>query len=342
MLYWENPLWALLFFGLPLLWAMRWFLVNYRAKLLKQLPIPIQARSPQLYLFKTILLSLAWISLVLALMGPMGNPRPDLNVGDDLLQGGRQKPQDVIFLIDSSASMSVNDGRGKNTRLDDAKELAELMIQQLQGQNVALYAFTSELIPLAPPTPDYLFTILALRALKINEGDSSGTQLSDALAGVAEEFKDDSSEKKHTLVVLTDGGDNSNSDEKIFATLKELRKKDWDLVVIGVGSAKGGLVPNVIYQGKPVTAQLEEAKLKKVAETGQGQYYASNARNALDLSKSIGEQILAANRKSGAKEGGVLPRPLIYDRYFQWPLLAAIFFLGLFFFLPDIQKKEEP
>ncbi|MFA6915618.1 MAG: VWA domain-containing protein [Parachlamydiales bacterium] len=340
MIYWENAYWAVLLLLLPLIWTMRWRLSTYRSQVLEHLPITVRPRSPVIYLLKTVLLSIVWLGLTVALMGPMGNPRAIDESRDEPVKGLRQTPQDVVFLIDASASMATHDGRGKNTRLDEAKGLTELIIEQLQGQNVALYAFTSELTPLAPATPDYLFTILTLRALKINEGDSSGTQLSAALTALSNEYKEDSKDKKHSLVILTDGGDNSSNLQKISEELMKLRKMDWEIFFVGVGSLKGDTVPNVTYKGQPVNSKLEEEWLKKIAAE-RGQYYSANRMNALNLSKVIGGQILSSNKRTGQQEIDSKPQQYIYDRYFQWPLTAALFALLFYFVLPDVDVRKE-
>lgn len=337
---WENPYWCVLFLILPFIWGLRLYLSHYRKEILKRLPVIVAERSAPLYLLKTLLLSLAWIGLTVALMGPIGNHKPMPNFRDDNSGGGRQKPQDVVMLMDASASMSVKDGRGGYSRLEDAKEIAELVIGQLQGQNVALYAFTSDLAPLSPATPDYLFTILTLRSLKINEGDSSGTKLYDAVERIYNEYKEETSDKKHTLIIFTDGEDNSTQQNKILEAISNLRKLDWEVFIVGLGSPNGGVVPNVTYKGKPVQSKLEEAWLRKVAEAGQGDYYSSYSMNSLELSKSLGAKVLASNRTAARGDVGQKAQEYIFDRYFQWPLILALLALLAFFFIPDTTGNE--
>ena len=92
-------------------------------------------------------------------------------------------------MLDTSASMSVEDTRQKNTRLEVAKEIIDEMVQKLDGQNVALYSFTSALTPIVPLTLDYLFTRLMLQDVHLNYGEVAGTDLFESLEMPGEPMK---------------------------------------------------------------------------------------------------------------------------------------------------------
>jgi hypothetical protein len=96
---------------------------------------------------KSLFFCAAWIFAVMALMGPKGNGRYPMSPLEQLNKPSkphtvRQVAQDVVFLIDASASMGVADTRSGKSRLDEAKEIVEEVVSRLRGQNAALFAFT--------------------------------------------------------------------------------------------------------------------------------------------------------------------------------------------------------
>ena len=151
-------------------------------------------RSRLYYLIKCLFFCAAWGFATLALMQPKGAGRyldgqkevtEQRVVEQKEVEGEtitlRRKTHDVIFLLDASASMAVTDARGDKRRLDLAKEIVDEVVSQLDGQAVALYAFTSETSAVVPVTHDYLFFRLALRRVGIHEGDVGGTDFLGAL-----------------------------------------------------------------------------------------------------------------------------------------------------------------
>lgn len=339
----EHPWYFLLMLGAPLIAFLCWHLSNYRTSILQKLSLKIRERTRETFVAKSAALTLAWCLLVIALMNPQASPRfIEGNRSELTISGGRQTPQDVFIMIDASASMGVKDGRGGASRLDEAKEVSELLIQQLKGQNVGLYAFTGEATPLSPPTPDYLFTILTLREIKLNEGEAAGTDLSQPLDALLKQYGDDTTRKRHTVVLFSDGGDNS-LDEKnsriasVLKRAKDLSKKGWGFVVIGMGSNQGGPVPDVKYQGKTVNSHLDERLLRQIVQETQGKYFRADRSNKLDLSRTIAQTVTTEGEIKQEKSS---PRQVVYKNYFQIPLALAGLLLMYVLFYPDARKEE--
>ncbi len=349
-----NPWWGLLFLFIPLIILFRSGLRIYRRKVLNVFssktlrPYVVRNRSTAIFVAKTLALCGFWGCLTLALMNPQGHPHfaPGQGAGGG---GGvkRQQPEDVIFLIDASASMTVKDGRNGMNRFDTAKEIAELLIQELKGQNVAIYAFTSDASLLVPPTPDYLYSILQLRQMQINEGGAAGTDLSEALQAVLNQAKKDTTLKKHTLVLISDGGDNELEEptkeqtriKKVLKAIAELKEKDWDFYVIGVGSPQGAIIPDLKYKGQPVYSKLDERLLKEIVEASKGEYFTENSAPPLQLAKRVGEDIIAGN-KGGAFSTAQSSRKLVYKDYYQIFLTISLAFLLFAWLYPETVEKE--
>jgi hypothetical protein len=351
--------WALyLLILLPLIVWLRFSLWQYRQHQLELLgnsrivAAIVVARDAVLYHSKTVALCCVWTFGVLALANPQGNPTVYPGSGvDQKANEDAFMPQEIILAIDASASMAVKDGRLQSTRLDNAKEIAELLLEQLQGEYAALYAFTAEATALAPPTLDYLFVILQLRRLRINEGDVAGTDFGQALSRIVYEATQRGLTMPHTVVWFSDGGDQAldtatqEGKDKLDQFLQEveaLRDKGWHFFSVGMGSQAGGTVPDVEYEGKPVTAVLEDKVLRSIAESGGGRYFAASETSSLELAKRLSQSFTAdANKdvRQMVEQQQAMPY-FIYTDYFQIPLAMALLALLMMLILPDVTWKK--
>jgi Ca-activated chloride channel homolog len=363
----DYPEAAYLFFGLiPILFFFG-MLFRYRTQMLEKfadkaiiskLLIP---RSKSMFFLQVGLFCIAWLFTVLALMGPKGNghyPPWEQKMGNKSKNSHKEqfelkrKAHKIVFLIDASASMSVNDSNGE-TRLSNAKDIVDEVVSDLTGESVALYAFTSEVTKLVPSTMDYLFFRLMLPQIKINEGGVAGTNIKEAISQMNQREFSKPSEELNTLIILSDGGDTEidsseggkrgNGIEAIANLEKNAKELKLRVIAVGIGSREGKNIPGIEYKGKPVHSSLESDLLKKLSEVGRGQYFQSNdyqtvplAKNILDFmnkdSPFLEKQNVVRNEKASQED-------LIYDLYFQYPLGLAIFFLALAIILPETQLR---
>ena len=270
---------------------------------------------------------------------------------------------DVIFLLDASASMNVKDTRQKCTRLESAIEIIDQMVSKMDGQNVALYTFTSTLTSVVPPKIDYFFTRLMLKDITINYGDVAGTDLFEAMEGISRRHFFSSPEKQKILLLLTDGGDTdlerlNKSDRSkqldvMLGKMKKFEKQNVKIFTIGLGSKEGMVIPGIEFEGREVISSLDTELLTKLSETTQGQYYFANDYSALSLSDKIIQIIQAENSYIEKEE--VMQKKLQREveqnkssnshkrELFQIPLALAIILLGLEIILPlwPVRKKVE-
>lgn len=371
-LHYNFPLAVYLLVGVLVLFALFWNLYFYRSKVLSQFAPPkllreiLAPRSRYNYWAKVSAICLAWLLATLALMQPRGNGRYPLESALEAAKKPRgkekeavikRKAHDVIFLLDASASMGVEDTRTRLSRLEYAKEIVDEVISRMKGESVALYAFTSDTTKLSPPTMDYLFTRLMLRQVGINEGDLAGTNVVEAIADMRDEHFTIITPKLKTLVVLTDGGDTQleglegqdreNQIRAILTLLNNAEENQLRVFTIGMGTEQGTTVPDVEYQGKPVVSSLDEDLLERLSQHGRGGYYFANNWTSLDLAedlvKKMGEEEprleeYKIKSRSAVTRGG---EDLIYDLFFQIPLGIAMLLLGFIAFFPDtrIHKK---
>ncbi len=341
----EDPGMLVLLPGALLIIFLYWKLFLFRKSVVEQLSIGLRERSRTIFILKAAAAAFAWSMIVIALMQPQANPRyEESRAGKTFVETERQVPQDVFLLIDASASMAVPDGGSGATRLDAAKEIAELLIEQLRGQNVGLYAFTAEAEPLSPPTPDYLFTVLTLREMKINEGDTAGTDLAEAMTALVKEYGGDSSLKRHTVVVFSDGGDpsadgSSKEMQRLLKNVHDLNKKGWEFIAVGVGTPIGGTVPGVEYQGAPVRSALNNTPLKEIAKASKGHFYDAYQTSKPALAKKIAQTILEKGNKSFTTEG-MAAGQVVYTEYFRLPLALAALLLLFILLYPEAVRRR--
>lgn len=352
--------WLLLLL-LPLLYG-QFALRRYRQRqeqtyasssLLDRLIIP---RSPSLTYTKMVGWLLIWGLACLAFMGPFGHIRYSSMAGPSSPAQAKSHvvPHEVIFLVDTSASMGVPDGPEGETRLEEAKVIMEDIIRQLRGQTISLYAFTSQLSAVVPPTLDYLFIRLSLKELHINEGDVGGTRLAPVLTALKEQAFPQPSSKRYTIIMLTDGGDTQletlkgeareKERQAILAAISDPQELHLHLFTIGMGSLKAQTIPHVTFDDKPVMSELEPEILKQLAAQERGKYYMAQEWTSWDLAQELLAQMgkeewndqsdFQAERQVAA----VKQEDILVDLYYQIPLGLALFFYGILFLLPDVRR----
>lgn len=347
---------AFLLFILPIL-IFGWFSLNrYRAKqlaffadeeLLNEL---LEKRDPFYFWTKVVLCCLVWVLAVLALMEPRGNEHY-ISAGKKTAQKktdlNKRKMHDIIFLIDVSQSMGVADSSNGRTREEIAKGVSDDLIRRLKGENVSLFAFTSTTLQIVPPTQDYLFTRLMLQQLQLNEEETSGTDIKQALEVIKRKMLDMPYANAKTVILLTDGEDTSEEKEQtILEAVKSLAEEHWSLFIVGIGTKTGGIVPEVTYEGHPVVSKLNESLLRQLSIVGKGQLFIAQEMSLSQIAQQI-SQAIEKRDANLSKLGddtltGASSDLKVYDEYFQIPLSFAIFSLMLMLILPNSRKRTLP
>ena len=349
---------------LPLVWGFL-FLYHYRQERLESfanaslLDSIMVKRLSVVFWLKAALICLAWICCVIALMQPKGNERY-IPVGvekpHEISQNAilRKKHHEVIILLDASASMGTKDTRNGKAREVVAKEIADDVISSLKGESVSLYAFTAATMQIVPSTMDYLFTRLMLRQVEVNEGESSGTDIKNALETVRKKYFSDASSSNRTLVVLTDGGDTSLEGltgeerkaaiDKIIQPIEDAERIGLRVLTVGIGSKEGANVPGVSYQGHPVISALEEALLQKMSLVGRGEFWMAHAMTPFQISQAISNAIARDETYIDEEVNPQLPltdtQTRLYDLFFKLPLGIALVALACWFLIPDTDQRK--
>lgn len=213
------------------------------------------------------------IALVIAAAGP-------ISVVEETVWLGRGA--DVLFVLDSSPSMSARDMDGKS-RFETAKRLIRDFVARRGADAVGLVGVGASAALLVPPTVDRRAFSDRLDSLSIAEfGD--GTALGTGLSIAALHLRS-SLAPRRAAILLTDGENNAGEIHPATAAAA-LRSVGASLWVIGVGSA--GQVP--IDYVDPETgarrtgvldSRFDEDSLKAIAQAGGGSYLSAPSASAL-------------------------------------------------------------
>jgi Ca-activated chloride channel homolog len=255
-------------------------------------------------LFLTVLLLLLSLSKPFFLVAKTEEKVDDVS-GDALVASNslshKRPSKEIAFLLDTSYSMSVKDTRQGVSRLELAKDIIEELVGQLDGEEVALYAFTSEVTRLVPSTYDYLFFRLLNKQVELNEGDVAGTDLLHMLDYLDSQHYGRFKREAQAVILFTDGGDTrleqlkgKNREQELSLILSRLgafKERGVRFYTVGLGSQQGEIIKGISHDGKVVRSSLDEELLMKIASETKGEYYYAGGDSTLHLARNLRDQI---------------------------------------------------
>lgn len=312
-LFWVIPVMVALFLG------SRWWRKRAQNKFAD--PDSLRKLSPDKSRFKPILkfvfFALAMVCFVLALANPkMGSK----------LESVTREGVDIVFAVDVSKSMLAEDVAPD--RLDKAKQIVQRIVDNLKGDRVGIVAYAGSAVPQLPITTDYGAAKLFLNNLNTDMISSQGTAIAAAIK-LSLEYYDDDSQTSRVLFLLSDGEDHEGEIEDLA---KEAAKKNIHIFAIGMGSAKGGRIPikekgvtrgyKKDQNGETVITKMDEAALKKIAKTTQGDYI--DGRSTQDVLDKV-KGFLDGLNKSDIETKQFAS----FQSQFQWFLGFGILFMVL-------------
>jgi Ca-activated chloride channel family protein len=227
------------------------------------------------------------------------------------------KGRDILIVIDVSKSMLSTDVAPN--RLTRAKLAAQDLTNLLQGDRVGVVAFAGDAFLQAPLTADSGAVLDSIQELDTNIIPVGGTNIAEAVRIAADAFGKGESENR-AIVLFSDG-------EEIDADGVAAVQKHADsfrVFTVGVGTANGSLIPlqdgpgGATFvkdeNGQFVKSRLDEARLQKLAEAGDG-FYTHLENGPTDMKKIVSEGFL---KMSEHEIDAKMSRHPI-ERY-QWPL----------------------
>lgn len=275
---WENSsyLWFLLL--LPVLYALYyWFRLQQRKKreklfddrLINQLRKNFWSTGDKVRMFSILA---ALLFFIIALAGP--------KIGTEVREIQRSG-LNIMVALDLSRSMNAEDVRP--SRLDKAKFEVNRLVNRLAGDRIGLIVFSGEAYVQAPITTDYSALRLFLDVANTDQMPVPGSNFQSAMERAIEVF--DSVERQNASNVLLFIGDGENHGPDYDDTLDQLTERGVTVFTVGIGTTEGGPIPIYDEQGRmtgyhrdrqsnTVTTRLEENTMRRIANSGGGEFYA--------------------------------------------------------------------
>jgi Ca-activated chloride channel family protein len=287
-------------------------------------------------LLRYLLTTVSFLLLAAGMMRPAWG-RPDRT---DIKTRGR----DIVFLVDVSRSMLARDlvpdrlGRGR-------AEILKL-IPNLEGDRVALVAYSGKPVIKCPLTTDYSFFRQAVTELDTDSVPLGGTDIGMAIQFVSDMVFDDKATSRKDLILITDGGDMGQTTDK---TATEAGRRGIRIIIIGLGSEttgspipvmdESGTESRLVYQGEEVQVKMDAAVLRRIAGADPSFRFIPVNSGTIDMTTLY--QALIRSAEKG--DTGTITLEQYPERY-PWFVLPALVLLAgelLLRFLPMKRKTGQ-
>lgn len=233
---------------------------------------------------------------------------------------------EMIFAVDISNSMNTRDIEGDESRLSVAKRAMNQFINQAPAAKVGLLVFAGSVYPQLPLTADKSAAKMHIEELSTNFISNQGTNISAALEESSVFFSNEKTAK--VLILITDG---ENHEGGVDEVVKVLNENKIQLLVLGVGTKKGGLVPissspNSKYLkddlGRTVISKLNTQMIEDISAKAKGDFLISSS-----AFPNINPLLTQINSSESTNEVD-LEFEVKENRY-QWPLFFALICIAL-------------
>ncbi|RJQ66384.1 MAG: VWA domain-containing protein [Desulfobacteraceae bacterium] len=241
---------------------------------------------------------------------------------------------DLVVALDCSRSMLAEDIAPN--RLARAKHEIIDLLGMLQGDRVALVAFSGSAFLQCPLTLDYAAFDLFLNVLTPDYLPLGGTDLIAAVQTAITAFDPRSGADK-AIILITDGEHTGRGDPQEAA--EAARTAGIKIFSVGVGSAEGVPVPSAQggfkkdRGGQIVLTRTDEALLTRMAMATGGTYVRSVAGD-MDLDVIYRDRIRGGMEQATLESG----RRQVWADHYQWPLLLALVLLMTALVVPEAKK----
>lgn len=283
-------------------------------------PLLAGGLSPVRQSYRAGLLVLAVLMMVAAIIGPRWGI---------YLEKQKVFGVDIVVALDLSRSMLVEDVAPN--RLEYAKQrIREQLTERAvlaRSHRLALIGFAGGTTLRLPLTTDHLAFKTKLESLYVGAVPRGGTSISDAIRRSVDLFSRSPEQATKIILLFTDGEDHEG--DPIAEANLAWNKHDIRVFTIGVGDPSrtaGATVPAVdgtrrkpmLYDGQIVFSKLNVTGLRKIAETGNGQYV------SLDDFHQLIDAIASLKRSELSTEERIRRRP-----QYQWFVAFALLLMLL-------------
>lgn len=331
-----HPEMLVLWIVIPILGILSWIQWDWKAKIYQEysgygttrmLWVKFEPLKAFLHYF---LLRSTYFFVVLAMAQPVAGSKK---------VNGSKRVLDLVICLDISNSMNTKDmGGDEVSRLTAAKHAIGELLNQLKGERIAVVIFANDAYTQLPLTMDYGAAKLFVPDIETSMISDQGTNIGRALEVAQQQFKDTESGK--AILVITDGEDHEALWKK---QLEELKSKHVELAYLGLGSTKGGLIPNNPYDvseghkrenGQAVVSKIDKKGLTRMASESGSILVTSDSPfpNIYDISTNY----------KNTKNKQVMKVEFNVDKnYFYIPTILALLCMICYFFLPIIIHPDK-
>lgn len=239
----------------------------------------------------------------------------------------RRMGVDVVIALDTSYSMLAEDV--KPNRISQAKYEISRLIDNLEGDRIALVAFAGKSFVQCPLTTDYGAAKTLLETIDIGTIPVPGTNIGDALDSSLKLFEKGSTAggESQLIILFTDGENLEGDPEK---TARKAASRSIRIFTVGIGTTAGEIIPlrgengdledyKKDDKGNVVKTSLDEKTLSTLARVTNGTFL--RTRNGdVDIQEIIDQ--LGSMHKSDIHERKI---SRLKERY-QLPLGISLFF----------------
>lgn len=264
---------------------------------------------------KLILYWVAIILMTIALAQPVNKIK---------IQSNPDTLRDIIFVIDTSVGMSINDytlDKLKISRLTLLKAVLTDFVDKLEGNRIGLMVYADQAHTLTPLTRDKgLLTYNINRVSTAIAGRQNN--LSNALNTILKNY--DLSTKKPSIVIMSQGA-NIEGDVSPLKAAEYFKERNIKLHFIGLGSSIKTTENTINLLYDPIDDKL----LKKLSEITSGEFFwAGKSENLTDILNAIKKSEQISIKKSSFYK--------ITNHYhlFLYIVLFLFFGISLFTLLP--------
>lgn len=258
--------------------------------------------------------------------------------GTEIMEAHGEFAQAVIA-VDVSSSMRAQDL--KPDRLQNAKQMLQMLIDNLKEERIGLIAFTSKAYIQCPITTDQQALDYFVSVLQPDMLPEKGTSIAAPVNLAAQMLSKYPGQK--ALILLTDGEDHDA--EELKEAQQTAMQSGIRVISIGIGTELGALIPErkdasgkvIEYKkdrsGNTVVSKLDEKTLLELAKATGGAFvsYTTPAQ--------VAQQVEGALKGLDKAHSRIASRTVYKNRY-VWPLALALIFLAGYLLWPRGRKPS--
>jgi Ca-activated chloride channel family protein len=316
---WENPIWLLGLWILPLLAVL--LVYAHRRRLAAARRFADQPMIGRLMPPAGTLR--AWVKGGLLLLGVglliVAAARPRFGVYFEQVSA---RGVDLFVLLDVSRSMLAEDVAPN--RLERAKSDVRDLLRKLPGDRVGLIAFAGAPATIVPLTSDQGFFLGALEGVNTDSAPRGGSLIGDAIRKAIESLEV-TRDRDQVIVLITDGEDQDSFPQE---AAEQAAEREIKIFTVGLGDPQegrripirdaAGSVRYLKHEGQEVWSRMDERLLKEIALKTSGAYIPARTRT-YDLGQIYEDHL--ANLTRGEIQAEKRKR---YAERFQWFVFAGL------------------